>query len=75
MISDPEGIQIPWENDPEAAFVNLKIVFSVEKFLNCPYWGLLFTVHTDASDKKLGAVIFQNNKPIEFFKTIKQYTT
>ena len=39
---------------------------STETLLSYPYWKIPFTVHTDASDKKLGAVIIYNNKPIEF---------
>ena len=38
--------------------------------LSYPYWKLTFTVHTDASDKQLGSVISQNNKPIAFFSRI-----
>ena len=38
--------------------------------LSYPYRKLPFTFHTDASDKQLGAVISQNNKPITFFSRI-----
>ena len=40
---------------------------SAEMLLNYPYWKVPFTVHTNASDKYLGAVISQNNKHISFF--------
>ena len=40
---------------------------STETLLNYPYWTIPFTVHNDASDKQLGAVISQNNKHIAFF--------
>ena len=40
---------------------------SDEMLLSYMYWKLPFTVHTDASDKKLGSVISDNNKPIAFF--------
>jgi len=48
--------------------------------LNYPDWTIPFTIHTDASDKQLGAVISQNNKPIAFFsrrlsKAQLNYTT
>ena len=40
---------------------------SAETLLNYPDWTIPFTIHTDASDKQLGAVISQNDKPIAFF--------
>ena len=51
-----------------------------ETLFSYPDWKIPFTVHTDASDKQLGAVISQNNKPISFFsiilsKTQRNYTT
>ena len=39
---------------------------SDETLLSYPYWTLTFTVHTDASDKQIGAVIIPNNKFIAF---------
>ena len=42
-------------------------MFIAKRLLSCPYWKILFTVHTDASDKQLGDAISQNNKPIDFF--------
>ena len=37
--------------------------------LSYPDWKLPLTVNTDDSDKQLGAVINQNNKPIVFFSS------
>ena len=53
---------------------------SEKTLLSYPDWKLTFTVHTDASDKQLGAVISQNKKPISFFsrrlsKPQRNYTT
>ena len=43
---------------------------SAETLLSYPGWTMTSTVHTDASDKQLGAVISKNNKPIDFFSII-----
>ena len=53
---------------------------SVKNFLSYLDHTITFTVHTDASDKQLGAVVSQNNKTIESFsrrliKPQHNYTT
>ena len=53
---------------------------SAETLVDYPYCKIPFTVHTDASDKQLGSVIIQNNKPIAFLsrklsKPQRNYTT
>ena len=48
------------------AFIQVKQMISQEVFLTYPDWTTPFYVHTDASDKQLGAAISQNNKPIAF---------
>ena len=63
----PKGREIIWNDNLELAFFNIKCMVSAENLLNYPYWKIPFTVHTDASDKQLGAVIGQNYKPISFF--------
>ena len=40
---------------------------SAETLLSSTYCTIPFTVHTDASDKQLGALISHNNKPISLF--------
>ena len=40
---------------------------SAKTLLDYPDWKIIFTVHTDASDKKLSSIIGQNNKPIALF--------
>ena len=78
--SGPKGRKIKWTDDLEQAFCNLKKMISEETLLTYPDWTKPFTVHTDASDYQLGAVISQDNKPIAFFtrrlsKAQKNYTT
>ena len=41
------------------------MIVSEETLLNYPDWTIPFKLHTDASDKELGAIISQNNKPTE----------
>ena len=42
----------------------------VETLFSYATWIIPFMVHTDASDKKLGAVISHNNKYISLFSII-----
>ena len=51
----------------DEAFTQVKQMISEEILLNYPYWSKPFVVHTDASDKQLGAVISQDDKPIACF--------
>ena len=45
----------------------LRHMVSDETLLNYTDWKVPFNVHTDASDKQLGAITSQNNKPIDIF--------
>ena len=58
---------ILWNDNLEVAFRHLKIVVSAQNLLNYPGWVIVFTVHIDTSDKTLGAIIGQIDKPIAFF--------
>ena len=73
--SGPKGRKILWNNVLEISFKEINRMVSVETLLSYPDWKLPFTVHTDDSDKQLGAVISQNNIPIAFFprKLIKPH--
>ena len=55
------------KKDLEIAFLYLKGIVSPEKLLNYTYWTIPLTIQTYDSDKQLGTVISQKNKPIEFF--------
>ena len=70
---------ITWTPTMDEAFIQVKKMISEEVFLVYPDWSKPFTVHTDASDKQLGAVISQDNKPLAFFsrrlsKSQRNYT-
>ena len=72
--------KIIWTPAMDEAFIQVKRMMSEEVFLTYPDWSIPFDVHTDASDKQLGAVISQNGKPIAFFsrrlsKSQRNYTT
>ena len=62
----PKGRKILWNDALESSFKELKCMFSVETLISYPDWKLPFTVHTDDSDKQLGAVISHNNKNLAF---------
>ena len=60
----------------ESYFKELNRMFCAETLLSYIDWTITFTVHSDASDKQLGAVISQSNKPIaNILKKIYQATT
>ena len=64
--SGPKGRKILWNYALEKFFKEIKSMVSAETLLSYPDWKLPFIVHTDASDKQLGSIIIQNNKPIAF---------
>ena len=64
--SGSKGWNIKWTDNLEKAFCDLKKIVAEETLLNYPNWTEPFTVHTDASDKQLGAVVSQDGKPIAF---------
>ena len=68
--SGPRGGKIIWGDALEDSFKELNFMVSYETLLNYLYWKIPFTVHTDAYDKQLSAVISQNNKPIKFLSRI-----
>ena len=65
--SSPKGSKIVWNGDLVSFFKELNHIIFTKTLLSYPCFTIPFTVFTDASGKKLGAVISQNNKPIAFF--------
>ncbi len=45
----------------------MKKVMAKETILNYPDFNKVFEIHTDASDRQLGAVISQEGKPLAFY--------
>jgi hypothetical protein len=59
----------PWRWDPihQTVFDNVKATIAKEVVLAYPDFSKPFEIYTDASTKRLGAVITQDNRPIAFF--------
>ena len=56
-----------WTDEHTKAFNEVKKILSRETLLVYPNFNETFEIHTDASDRQLGAVISQNNRPIAFY--------
>ena len=56
-----------WNDGCENAFISLKKLIAQETLLAYPNFNKKFTIHTDASDFQLGAVILQDGKPLAFY--------
>ena len=62
-----KGVKFSWTPDMEAAFTQIKTIIAEDTMLAYPSYGKRFHVHTDASDKQIGGVVSQKDKPIAFF--------
>ena len=56
-----------WDIEHQQAFDGIKNIVARETMLSYPDYSEVFEIHTDASDKQLGAVISQKGKPLAFF--------
>ena len=56
-----------WTDEHEKAFLQMKKIVSREVMLAYPNFNKKFVIYTDASNKQLGAVITQDNRPIAFY--------
>ena len=59
--------KIKWESKHQESFDRIKKVLAKETILNYPKFDRPFDIHTDASDRQLGAVISQDGKPLAFY--------
>ena len=65
--ASPKGRMESWNETLERSFKELKHMVSAKTLSSYPDQKIPFTVHTDASDQQVVAVISHNNKPIAFF--------
>jgi hypothetical protein len=56
-----------WTDEQQKAFENITKIICREVMLTFPDFAKPFHIYTDASDKQLGAVITQDEKPIAFY--------
>jgi hypothetical protein len=61
--------KVPWHWDEvhQRAFDHVKATIAKDVVLAYPDYSKVFEIYTDASNKQLGAVITQDNRPIAFF--------
>jgi hypothetical protein len=75
-----KNVKFNWTDEHQKAFDNIKKIICREVMLTFLDFSKPFHIYTDASDKQLGAVITQDEKPIAFYsrklKSAQQrYTT
>ena len=58
---------VEWNDKCEIAFTTMKRSIAQKTLLAYPNFNKKFTIHTDASDFQLGAVISQEGKPLAFY--------
>jgi hypothetical protein len=61
-----KNVKFNWTDEHQKAFENIKKIICREVMLTFPDFYKPFHFNTDASDKQLGAVITQDEKPIAF---------
>jgi hypothetical protein len=61
--------EVPWQWDEvhQRAFDHVKATITKDVVLAYLDYSKVFRIYTDAPSKQLGAVITQDNRPIEFF--------
>ena len=72
LTKTPKNTPIPWNEETEAAFNNIKALLIEEVLLYYPDPNKEFIIEPDASKKQLGATIYQLNdqghkQPVAFF--------
>jgi hypothetical protein len=62
-----KNVQFNWMDEHQKAFENIMKIICSEVMLTFPDFSKPFHIYTDASDKQVGAVIAQDEKPIAFY--------
>jgi hypothetical protein len=62
-----KNVKFIWTDEHQKAFDNIKKIICREVMLFFPDFSKPFHIYADASDKQLGAVITQDDKPIAFY--------
>jgi len=56
-----------WSDIHEQAFQCMKQLMAQDTMITYPQFDKPFLIHTDASDKQIGGVVMQDNRPLGFF--------
>ena len=59
-----EKKKFTWSSEHQKTFDDMKAVMAKETIQNYPKFDQCFDIHTDASNRQLGAVISQNGNPL-----------
>jgi hypothetical protein len=62
-----KNVKFNWMDEHQKAFENIKKIICREVMSTFPDFSKPFHIYTDASDKQLGAVITQDEKPIALY--------
>jgi RNase H-like domain found in reverse transcriptase len=65
-----KSVPFKWTEQCQKSFEDITKIVAQEVLLNYPNFSIPFNIYTDASEKQLGAVIMQNNRPIAFYSRI-----
>ena len=76
----PKKRKIPWNEELDKAFNQVKAVLVQECLMVYPNHNLPFEIYTDSSDYQLGACLMQEDRPVAYYsrkltKAQKNYTT
>jgi hypothetical protein len=56
-----------WSDIEEQAFLKMKDIMAQDAMLTYPQFDQPFIIHSDASDKQIGGIVSQQDKPLGFF--------